>query len=161
EMRPISMNEGQSGAGCFDWSVVFPSCGPDRPKPLCVTFEFKRIGEGSSQTSNHQFRKAQEGLEHIIGRRHATDISHAHRRLDVGVAIGMGTVATRQRMWRPASGEKRARAQPRQNVRYTDTNGGTTIEEWDQQYIASDNTGWVNEHGWITERTNDKFRVFD
>ncbi|KAI8318395.1 hypothetical protein GQ54DRAFT_300428, partial [Martensiomyces pterosporus] len=88
-----SINEGQSGDGFFDWRVVFPSCGLHRPKPLCVTFEFKRIGGGSNQTSNHPFRMAQEGLEHITDR----------RRLDVGVAIGMRTVAIRQRMWRLAS----------------------------------------------------------
>ncbi|KAI8318059.1 hypothetical protein GQ54DRAFT_336495 [Martensiomyces pterosporus] len=115
EMGPISMNEGQSGDGCFDWRVVFLSCGPHRPKSLCVTFEFKRIHGASNQTSSHPLRMAQEGLEQIIGRRHATDISHAHRRLD----------------------------------------------EWDQQHIASDNAGWVDEHGWITERISDEFRVFD
>ncbi|KAI8318025.1 hypothetical protein GQ54DRAFT_300904, partial [Martensiomyces pterosporus] len=162
EMGPISMNEGQSGDGRFDWSVVFPSCGPYRPKPLCVTFEFNQIGGGSNQTSNHPLRMAQEGLEQIVGKRYAVDISHAHRRLDVDVAIGMGTVAIRQRMWRPASEEeRRARAQPSQNVRYADTDGGTTIEEWDQQHIDSDNTGWVDEHGWITECISDEFRLFD
>ncbi|KAI8319459.1 hypothetical protein GQ54DRAFT_299314 [Martensiomyces pterosporus] len=105
---------------------------------------------------------AQEGLEQIIGRRYAADISHTHRRLDVGVAIGMRTVAIRQRVWRLASEEKRrARAQPRQNIQYVDTDRGTTVEEWDQQHIASDNAGWVDGHGWITERISDKFRVFD
>ncbi|KAI8321513.1 hypothetical protein GQ54DRAFT_297931 [Martensiomyces pterosporus] len=93
EMGLISINEGQSGDGCFDWRVVFPSCGPDRPQPLCATFEFKRIGGGSNQTSNHPFRMAQEGLEQIIDKRYAADISHTHRRLDVGVAIGMRTAA--------------------------------------------------------------------
>ncbi|KAI8318270.1 hypothetical protein GQ54DRAFT_300555, partial [Martensiomyces pterosporus] len=162
EMGPISMNEGQSGDGCFDWRVVFPSCGPHKPKPLCVTFEFKRIGGGSNQTSSHPLRRAQEGLEQSIDKRYAADISHAHRRLDVGVAIGMRAVAIRQRMWRPASEEeRRARAQPRQNVQYADTDGGTMVEEWDQQHIANNNTGWVDEHGWITERIGDDFRVFD
>ncbi|KAI8318525.1 hypothetical protein GQ54DRAFT_314409 [Martensiomyces pterosporus] len=160
EMGPISINEEQSGDGCFDWRAAFPRGGPHRPKPLCVTFEFKRIRSASNQTFNHPFRMAQEGLEQIIDRRYAADISHAHRRLDVGVAIGMGTVATRQRMWRPVSEEeRRARAQPRQNVRYADTDGGTTVEEWDQQHIGSDNTGWLDEHGWITERISDEFRV--
>ncbi|KAI8318527.1 hypothetical protein GQ54DRAFT_300230 [Martensiomyces pterosporus] len=149
-MGPISMNEGQSGDGCFDWRIVFPNCGPHRPKPLCVTSEFKRIGGGSNQTSNHPLRMA----------RYAADISYAHRRLDVGVEIGMRTVAIRQRMWRPASEEeRRTRAQPRQNVRYADTDGGTTVEEWDQQHIGSDNTGWLDQHGWITERISDEFRV--
>ncbi|KAI8318646.1 hypothetical protein GQ54DRAFT_300080 [Martensiomyces pterosporus] len=142
EMRPNSMNEGQSDDGCFDWRVVFLSCGPHRPKPLCVTFEFKRICIASNQTSNHPLRMAQEGLEQIIDR----------RRLDVGVAVGTGT--------RPASEkERRSRAQPRQNVQYADTDSGTTVEEWDQQHIGSDNTGWVDEHGWITECISDEFRV--
>ncbi|KAI8318874.1 hypothetical protein GQ54DRAFT_299782 [Martensiomyces pterosporus] len=159
-MGPVSTNEGQSGDGCFDWRVMFPSCSPHRPKPLCVTFEFKRIGERSSQTSNHPLRKAQEGLEQIVDRRYAANISHAHRRLDVGVAIGMGTVAIRQRMWRTASKEeRRAHARPRQNVRYAGRRGRTTVEEWDQQHIDSDNAGWVDEHGWITERISDEFRV--
>ncbi|KAI8318024.1 hypothetical protein GQ54DRAFT_314876 [Martensiomyces pterosporus] len=126
-MGPISMNQGQSGDGCFDWSVVFPSCGPHRPKPLCVTVEFKRIRKASNQTSNHPLRMAQEGLERIIDRRYAADVSHAHRRLDVGVAI----------------------------------DGGATVEEWDQQHIGSANVGWVDDHGWITERISDEFRVFD
>ncbi|KAI8318673.1 hypothetical protein GQ54DRAFT_300023 [Martensiomyces pterosporus] len=132
EMGLISINEGQSGDGFFDWKVVFPSCGPHRPKPLCVTAEFKRIRKASNQTSNHPLRMA----------RFAADISHAHRRLDVGMALGMMAVAIRQRMWRPASGEeRRTRAQPKQNVRYADTDGGTMVEEWDQHHIGSDNAG--------------------
>ncbi|KAI8318302.1 hypothetical protein GQ54DRAFT_336355 [Martensiomyces pterosporus] len=160
EIGSMSINEGQSGNGWFGWRVVFPSCGPHRPKPLCVTFEFKQIRRGSSQITGHPLRMAQEGLEQIIDRRYATEINHAHRRLDADVEIGMRAVAIRQRMWRPASEEeRRAHAQPRQNVRYADTDGGTTIEEWDQQHIDSDNAGWVDEHGWITERISDEFRV--
>ncbi|KAI8318195.1 hypothetical protein GQ54DRAFT_100592 [Martensiomyces pterosporus] len=114
---PISMNEGQSGDGCFDWRVVFPSCNPHRPKLLCVTFELKRIRRASNQTFNHPLRMAQEGLEQIIDRRYAADISHVHRRLDVGVAFGMRTVAIRQCMRWPASEEKGAHVQLRSILR--------------------------------------------
>ncbi|KAI9504455.1 hypothetical protein BX070DRAFT_108825 [Coemansia spiralis] len=166
----VAIPEGQGGDGQYDWRLTVPSGLTDRSETLSVTFEFKRISPADSQQPNYGVWAAQDALNQIVRNRYASNINPGHRRVDIGVAIGMRILCIRQRVWRRVSAGDRAAvqitAQQAQNnfstyaqARGRDTESGEQVDVWDRELIAKDNAGWRDEHGWITVRVDDEYRT--
>ncbi|KAI9506485.1 hypothetical protein BX070DRAFT_242958 [Coemansia spiralis] len=165
----VAISEGEGGDGEYDWRLTVPSELTDRSETLSVTFEFKRISPADSQQPNYEVWAAQDALNQIVEKKYASNINPGHRRVDIGVAIGMRILCIRQRVWRRALPGDRAAvqitAQQAQNnfstyaqARGRDTESGEQIDVWDRELIAKDNAGWRDEHGWITVRVDDEYR---
>ncbi|KAI9506486.1 hypothetical protein BX070DRAFT_1147 [Coemansia spiralis] len=166
----VAISEGEGGDGEYDWRLTVPSELTDRSETLSVTFEFKRISPADSQQPNYEVWAAQDALNQIVEKKYASNINPGHRRVDIGVAIGMRILCIRQRVWRRALPGDRAAvqitAQQANNnfstyaqARGRDTESGEQIDVWDRELTAKDNSSWRDEHGWITARIDDEHRI--
>ncbi|KAJ1987663.1 hypothetical protein GGI25_005655 [Coemansia spiralis] len=166
----VAISEGEGGDGEYDWRLTVPRELTDRSATLSVTFEFKRISPADSQQPNYGVWAAQDALNQIVEKKYASNVNPGHRRVEIGVAIGMRILCIRQRMWRRALlGDRAAvqiRAQQANNnfstyaqARGRDTESGEQVDVWDRELIAKDNSGWRDEHGWITVRVDDEYRT--
>ncbi|KAI9506468.1 hypothetical protein BX070DRAFT_259824 [Coemansia spiralis] len=145
----VAIPEGEGGNGEHGWRLTIPRELTDRSETLSA---------------------AQYALNQIVEKNYASNIDPGHRRVDIGVAIGMRILCIRQRVWRRALPGDRAAvqitAQQAQNnfstyaqARGCDTESGEQIDVWDRELIAKDNSGWRDEHGWITARIDDEHRI--
>ncbi|KAJ2892692.1 hypothetical protein IWW38_003119, partial [Coemansia aciculifera] len=154
--RPGFFTESQSGLGRPDWISTIPALGDN--EPFVVIFEFKRVTSENDNHSNGSLKQARAGLEQITEIRYATAYEDYTRRLDIGIAIGLGKVAMRQRLWTKCGDAPAVALDHVQEYREYGQQNGETIGAWDERLARDDDDGWQDSLGWRTERIAPEFR---
>ncbi|KAJ2554080.1 hypothetical protein EV175_002716 [Coemansia sp. RSA 1933] len=160
-----STTEAGAGTGRLDWTLTIPGHEVGRVETTSVMFEFKRVDREDTRTRRHAVVKAQLALEQIVGKRYSTVVPTNYRRIDVGVAAGNVSVVVRQRFWRRATADELQN--PTRHEPYVpesaprETASPEEINTFDRGLIALDDSGWVDDRGWITTPVNEEFRAED
>ncbi|KAJ2087000.1 hypothetical protein IW138_005280 [Coemansia sp. RSA 986] len=163
--QPVAVTtiEGESGSGKYDWRLLIPGELVGRENAVAVTIKFKRITPKKGEGTATIVRQAHQALRQIIENEYINDIPHTHRRVDIGIAIGAGKVAIKQRVWRRPSPEEleAARNESRDFASFL-----KILEEKRQlpkklnKRIANlDDRGWVDLKDWVTEPLDNDTKV--
>ncbi|KAJ2700734.1 hypothetical protein H4218_001823 [Coemansia sp. IMI 209128] len=155
--QPDYVTEQESGYGKPDWVVKFPAT-KDRSQPFVIIVEFKRVTSKSRDSANGPLRLARAGLEQIIQKEYARPLDHYARRLDIGVAIGQGKVAMRQRLWTRVSGSPVEASNRKSNGMDPSISSTETVDEWDNRLVNANDAGWQDGLGWQTQRLEPSYR---
>ncbi|KAJ2689519.1 hypothetical protein IWW39_001431 [Coemansia spiralis] len=155
--QPDYVTKQESGYGKPDWVVKFPAT-KDRSQPFVIIVEFKRVTSKSRDSANGPLRLARAGLEQIIQKEYARPFDHYACRLDIGVAIGQGKVAMRQRLWTRVSGSPVEASNRKSNSMDPSMSSTETVDEWDNRLVNADDAGWQDGLGWQTQRLEPSYR---
>ncbi|KAJ2010570.1 hypothetical protein IWW57_006897, partial [Coemansia sp. S610] len=155
--QPDYVTEQESGYGKPDWVVKFPAT-KDRLQPFVIIVEFKRVMSKSRDSANGPLRLARAELEQIIQKEYARPLDHYACRLDIGVAIGQGKVAMRQRLWTRVSGSPVEASNRKSSGMDPSISSTETVDEWDNRLVNADDAGWQDGLGWQTQRLEPSYR---
>ncbi|KAJ2848993.1 hypothetical protein IWW36_002952 [Coemansia brasiliensis] len=154
------LSELETGMGKTDLIITFPAT-QQHPDQLVVIIEFKRIYKDEFKSPDYPLKRARDGLEQIIDKKYAKTQRgsgrHPQRRLDIGISMGCGEVAMRQRLWKSLTDRLRATDRSISSDFYPQKKANETNEEWDQRLIEADQTAWQDGLGWETMALDTSF----
>ncbi|KAJ2850834.1 hypothetical protein IWW36_001558 [Coemansia brasiliensis] len=154
------LSELETGMGKTDLIITFPAT-QQHPDQLVVIIEFKRIYKDEFKSSDYPLKRARDGLEQIIDKKYAktqrSSGGYLKRRLDIGISMGCGEVAMRQRLWKSLTDRLRATDRSISSDFYPQKKANETNEEWDQRLIEADQTVWQDGLGWETMALDTSF----
>ncbi|KAJ2849564.1 hypothetical protein IWW36_002539 [Coemansia brasiliensis] len=154
------LSELETGMGKTDLIITFPAT-QQHPDQLVVIIEFKRIYKDEFKSPDYPLKRARDGLEQIIDKKYAKTQRgsgrHPKRRLDIGISMGCGEVAMRQRLWKSLTDRLRATDRSISSDFYPQKKANETNEEWDQRLIEADQTAWQDGLGWETVALDTSF----
>ncbi|KAJ2039392.1 hypothetical protein IW146_002133 [Coemansia sp. RSA 922] len=156
--RPDYTMEAESGRGKPDWVVKLPPT-KENPQPFVIIFEFKRVTSAKNDNANGPLCLARTGLEQIFEREYARSLGEYTRQLDIGVAIGMGKVTMRQRLWSKVENSPVATLVRQRDDKELLKDSSEKVDEWDLRVVSADDAGWRDGMGWQTQSLDPSYRL--
>ncbi|KAJ2682297.1 hypothetical protein IWW39_006054, partial [Coemansia spiralis] len=139
--------------------IKFPAT-KDGSEPFVIIVELKQVTSKSSDNTSGPLRLACARLEQIIEKEYARPFDPYTRRLDIGVAIGEGKMAMRQRLWTRVSGSPVEASNRKSNVMDPSMSSTETANECEQRLVNADDAGRQDSLGWKTRRLEPSYRLW-
>ncbi|KAJ2748180.1 hypothetical protein GGI19_006224, partial [Coemansia pectinata] len=95
----ILIREVSAGVGLSDMTMFLAST-TNAPQQFGVIIEFKRIERRRGDDEEYCQERAQEGLEQIEDRDYSSILGNCLERMDIGLAIGIGTAVAESKLYR-------------------------------------------------------------